>query len=318
MRENIKGSEFSHRPVLLRETIEGLNIRPGGVYIYCTAGGGGHSYEIAKRLTGGGRLICIDRDADAISAVRERLRDFGDKVVIIQENFVNLAHIAERLGIDRADGIMMDLGVSSHQLDRAERGFSYNADAPLDMRMDRDNPLDAQTVVNSYPEEDLCRIIRDYGEERFARRIASRIAESRQRSPIESTGELVRIIKEAILPAARIDGPHPAKRTFQAIRIEVNGELDVIAPAIDGAVRILSAGGRLAVITFHSLEDRIVKQTFQGYVRGCTCPRDFPVCVCGERPMIKIVNRKPIVSDKTELEENPRARSAKLRIAEKL
>lgn len=318
MKESTTSQSFSHKPVLLWETIEGLNIRPDGVYVDCTAGGAGHSYEIAKRLTGGGRLVAIDRDADAVAAARERLRVFGESVTVVRENFVNLGQILEKLGIDQADGVLMDLGVSSFQLDTAERGFSYNADAPLDMRMDRDNPLDARTVVNSYPEEALFRIIRDYGEERFARRIAARIAESRASAPIETTGELARIVKEAIPAAARQDGPHPAKRTFQAIRIEVNSELDVIAPAIDSAVAALAPGGRLAVITFHSLEDRIVKQAYQSYAQGCTCPRDFPVCVCGRHPLLKAVNRKPVVAGAAELEENPRARSAKLRIAEKL
>lgn len=310
--------EFSHAPVMLAETIAGLDIRPGGIYIDCTAGGGGHSFEIAKRLTEGGRLISIDRDADAVSAVSERLSAFGEKCTVVHDNFVNLCQIKDRLNIDRVDGVLADLGVSSYQLDTAERGFSYNSDAPLDMRMDRDNPLSAKEVVNEYPEAELRRIITEFGEERFAKSIAAKIAAARERAPIETTGELARIIKEAIPTAARANGPHPAKRTFQAIRIEVNSELAVIEPAIDAAVAALSPGGRIAVITFHSLEDRIVKQSFAAYAQGCTCPRDFPVCICGNKPKLKAVNRKPITASEAELDENPRARSAKLRIAEKL
>lgn len=310
---------FSHRSVLLYECIEGLAIKPDGVYADCTAGGGGHSYEIASRLDGG-RLISIDRDSDAIAACKKRLGVFGDRVTLVHDNYRNLGSIIEALGIEGLDGVLLDLGVSSHQIDTVERGFSYSASepAPLDMRMSRDDGLTAYDVVNGYEPSELRRILYEYGEEKFASRIVDRIVEAREKAPIETTTELSDIIKSAI-PAASVEkGSHPAKRTFQAIRIEVNGELDGIEPALTAAIDSLAPGGRIAVITFHSLEDRIVKRIFADRVKGCECPPDFPVCVCGKKPTLKLVNKKPIVSGADELSENPRARSAKLRIAEKL
>ncbi len=313
------GTGFSHRSVLLFESIEGLCIKPDGIYADCTAGGGGHSFEIASRLTGG-RLISIDRDSDAIEACEKRLVVFGDRVTLVHDNYRNLGSIIGSLGIDGLDGVLLDLGVSSHQIDTVERGFSYSAheSAPLDMRMSRDDGLTAYDVVNGYEPSRLKEILYEYGEEKFAARIVDRIVEAREKAPIETTTELSDIIKSAI-PAASVEkGSHPAKRTFQAIRIEVNGELDGIEPALTAAINSLRPGGRIAVITFHSLEDRIVKRIFADRVKGCDCPPDFPVCVCGKKPTLKLVNRKPIVSGTKELSENPRARSAKLRVAEKL
>ena len=312
-----QGLKFSHRSVLLDECIENLNIDPNGIYIDGTAGGGGHSYEIAKRLTGG-RLIAIDQDEAAIEAAGKRLSEFGDRVTIVRNNFSNIADVCRELDINKINGVLLDLGVSSYQLDTAERGFSHNADAPLDMRMDRRNQLDAYTVVNLYPEDKIRKIIYDYGEDRFAPRIASAIVRRREIKPIETTGELVDVIKSAIPAAAREGGHHPAKRTFQAIRIEVNGELSVIQPAIESAAELLAPGGRIAIITFHSLEDRIVKQSYIKLAEGCTCPPRIPVCVCGNKPKVKIISKKPILPTDTEIEENPRSRSAKLRVAEKL
>lgn len=309
--------EFKHYSVLLDECIEGLNIKPDGIYVDGTAGGGGHSFEIAKRLTTG-RLIAIDQDEDAIAAAGERLKIYSDRVTIVRNNFSNLKDICGELGIEKIDGFLIDAGVSSFQLDTAERGFSYNADAPLDMRMDKRNSLDARTVVNEYSEQELKRILFEYGEERFSPAIASAIVREREVEPIENTARLAQIIKNAIPPFAREGGHHPAKRSFQAIRIEVNRELDVIEPAIRAAESLMNKGGRIAVITFHSLEDRIVKQTYASLASGCTCPRDFPVCVCGKKPSVKAVNKKPILPSKKELDENPRSRSAKLRVAEKL
>lgn len=309
--------EFSHRPVLLDECMEGLDIKPDGIYIDGTAGGGGHSSEIAKRLSDG-RLISIDQDEAAIMAASARLQPLGKNTTVIRSNFCEIGAVCDSLGIENIDGVLLDLGVSSYQLDTAERGFSYNADAPLDMRMDKRKSLDAYTVVNTYSEQELKRILFEYGEERFSPQIASAIARERQKKPIESTAELANIIKYAMPPAAREGGHHPAKRSFQAIRIEVNSELDVILPAIKASVARLKKGGRIAIITFHSLEDRIVKQAFAELTRGCTCPKDFPICVCGNKPKVKLVNKKPILPSKTELEENPRSRSAKLRVAEKL
>ena len=309
--------EFKHYSVLLDECIEGLNIKPDGIYVDGTAGGGGHSLEIAKHLTTG-RLIAIDQDEDAIAAVGERLKDYSDRVTIVRNNFSNLKEVCEALSIDKIDGFLIDAGVSSFQLDTAERGFSYNADAPLDMRMDKRNSLDARTVVNEYSEQELKRILFEYGEERFSPAIAAAIVREREIEPIENTARLAEIIKKAIPPFAREGGHHPAKRSFQAIRIEVNRELDVIEPAIRAAESLMNKGGRIAVITFHSLEDRIVKQTYASLASGCTCPRDFPVCVCGKKPSVKAVNKKPILPSKKELDENPRSRSAKLRVAEKL
>ena len=310
--------QFSHRPVMLDECMEGLAIRPDGVYVDGTAGGAGHSSAIAARLGEGGRLIALDQDETAVAVATERLSVFGGRAQVVRSNFCEVASVMEMLGIDRIDGMLMDLGVSSYQLDTAERGFSYQADAPLDMRMDIRNPLTAKRVVNEYSEDDLRRILFEYGEERFSSRIASNIVRERERAPIETTGELVEIIKRSIPSAQRDGGHHPAKRSFQALRIEVNAELDVIAPAIRSAVRLLKPGGRIAIITFHSLEDRIVKQTFASLAQGCTCPRDFPVCACGKRPELRVITRKPILPSNGELEINPRSRSAKLRVAEKL
>lgn len=309
--------DFVHYSVLLDECIEGLNIDPDGIYVDATAGGGGHSFEIAKRLSGG-RLIAIDQDEDAIRAAGERLSEFGERVTLVRNNFSNLADICAELGIEHIDGFLIDAGVSSFQLDCAERGFSYNADAPLDMRMDKRNSLDARTVVNEYSEQELKKILFEYGEERYSPAIAAAIVKERAIEPIENTARLAAIIKNAIPPFAREGGHHPAKRSFQAIRIEVNRELDVIEPAIRAAEKLMNKGGRIAVITFHSLEDRIVKQTFASLSSGCTCPRDFPICVCGKKPSVKTVNKKPILPSKKELEENPRSRSAKLRVAEKV
>lgn len=309
---------FKHRSVLLDECIEGLSIKPNGIYVDGTAGGGGHSYHIAAALTDGGRLIAIDQDETAIAAATKRLEPFSDRVTLVRSNFSEVSRVCFDLGIDKIDGILMDLGVSSYQLDTPERGFSYNADAPLDMRMDNRNPLDASVVVNTYSEDKLREIIYGYGEERFGGKIAAEIVKSRTVKPIETTGELVEIIKRAMPSEAKQGGHHPAKRTFQAIRIEVNGELDAIRPAIEGAQKLLAPGGRIAIITFHSLEDRIVKQTFASLAQGCTCPKNFPVCVCGNKPKVKIITRKPILPSEQELQENPRSRSAKLRVAEKI
>ena len=310
-------TEFSHYSVLLGECIDGLDIKPDGIYVDGTAGGGGHSFEIAKRLTTG-RLIAIDQDKDAIAAAGKRLSEFSDRVTLVRNNFSNLAQVCAELGIEKIDGFLIDAGVSSFQLDCAERGFSYSADAPLDMRMDTRNSLTAREVVNEYTEQQLKKILFDYGEERFSPAIASAIVRERVKAPIETTAELSAIIKSAIPPFAREGGHHPAKRSFQAIRIEVNRELDVIEPAIRAAEKLMRVGGRIAVITFHSLEDRIVKQTFADLASGCTCPRSFPVCVCGKKPSVKLVNKKPILPSKAELDENPRSRSAKLRVAEKI
>lgn len=309
--------EFSHRPVMFDECMQALNIKPDGIYVDGTAGGGGHSSGIASRLTTG-RLISIDQDAAAISAAGERLAEFGERVTLVRDNFCNVSRVLDDLGIHHIDGILLDLGVSSYQLDTAERGFSYNADAPLDMKMDRRRELSAYNVVNEYSVERLRKILYDYGEERFAPKIAAAIVARRAKAPIETTGQLVDVIKSAIPASAREGGHHPAKRSFQAIRIEVNGELDVIEPAIRAAVEKMNRGGRIAIITFHSLEDRIVKQTFASLASGCTCPKDFPVCVCGKKPVVKNVSGKPIVPGEVELAENPRSRSAKLRVAEKL
>lgn len=309
---------FSHVSVLLSECIEALNIRDGYTYVDCTAGGGGHSLEIAKRLGPNSKLICFDRDENAIAAATERLKDYLDKVTFVNSNFSELENVLKDLKVNNLGGVLADLGCSSFQFDCPERGFSYMHDAKLDMRMQIDAPLSAYNVVNEYSEFDLKKIIYDYGEERFAPRIASAICQRRAKKPIESTFELSDIIKGAIPKAARQDGPHPAKRTFQAIRIEVNAELDTIRPMIMSAARNMALGGRIAVISFHSLEDRLVKLSFKELSQGCTCPRDFPVCVCGKKPTIKETTKKPILPSEVELENNPRSRSAKLRVAEKI
>ena len=309
--------KFSHVSVLLYECIDGLDIKPDGIYVDGTAGGGGHSFEIASRLTTG-KLIAIDQDDAAIAAASARLAPLGDRAIVAKSNYSEVAQVVKSLGYEKIDGLLLDLGVSSYQLDTAERGFSYNADAPLDMRMDNTKPFSAYNVVNEYSADELKKIIYDYGEERFAPKIASAIVAKRQIAPIETTGELVDIIKGAMPSAALNGGHHPAKRTFQAIRIEVNGELAVIEPAIRSASEIMNEGGRIAIITFHSLEDRIVKQTFADMASGCTCPKDFPICICGKKPDVKVISRKPVLPSKEELEVNPRSRSAKLRIAEKL
>ncbi len=309
---------FSHTSVLLFECIDALNIRDGYTYVDCTTGGGGHSLEIAKRMGPNSRLICFDRDKNAIKAAKERLKDYLDRITFVNDNFSSLNSVIRELGIDNLGGVLADLGCSSHQFDVPERGFSYMNDAPLDMRMDTDAPLTAYDVVNTYSEAQLKKIIYDYAEERFAPRIAAAIVKRRADAPIKTTLELVDVIKGAIPAAARADGPHPAKRTFQAIRIEVNSELDVISPLIKNAASALVPGGRIAVISFHSLEDRLVKQSFKELSKGCTCPRDFPVCVCGNKPVIEETTRKPILPSDPELESNPRSRSAKLRVAEKL
>ena len=314
---NMENQVFSHRSVLLDECIEALDIKAEGTYIDGTAGGGGHSFEIAKRLSGG-RLIAIDQDEAAIAAAGKRLAVYGERVQLVRSNFSEIADVCDRLELGGIDGLLLDLGVSSYQLDTAERGFSYQADAPLDMRMDKRRTLSAYDVVNSYDEAEIKRILFEYGEERYSASIAAAIVRERQKKPIETTLALSDLIRSAIPAHAREGGHHPAKRSFQAIRIEVNGELDVIAPAIRAAVARLNKGGRVAIITFHSLEDRIVKQTFASLAQGCTCPKDFPICVCGNKPTVKIITRKPILPSAQELEENPRSRSAKLRVAEKL
>ncbi len=309
--------EFSHKPVLLDEVLCALSLRGDGMYLDGTVGGAGHSSAIASKLTTG-KLTALDRDDTAIAVARERLSRFGDRAEVVKSNFADMVSVCADKGIEALDGILLDLGVSSHQLDTPERGFSYMHDAPLDMRMDRTAPLDAAGVVNSYAREDLIRIIRDYGEEKLAVRIADRICRRREERPIERTGELVEIVKSAFPDGGRSLKHHPAMRTFQAIRIEVNGELEIIGRTVKDAVKLLSPGGRLAIITFHSLEDRAVKEVFAELAQGCTCPRDFPICVCGKKPQIKIISKKPITSSAEELKENPRAHSAKLRVAERI
>ena len=310
-------SELTHRPVLLDECIEALNIRPQGVYLDGTLGRAGHSREIAKRLTTG-RLVCVDRDQAALDAAQERLADFREKVTLVHSNFDQVDEILDKLSLAGADGMLFDLGVSSPQLDDGERGFSYMADAPLDMRMDRSGGLTAGDVVNTWPQEELRRILFQYGEERYAPQIAAAIARRRRERPVATTLELVEIIKGAMPAKALKEKQHPAKRSFQAVRIAVNDELASVERMLQRAVPRLNRGGRLAVITFHSLEDRIVKTGLAEFARGCVCPPDFPVCVCGRTPDVKLVNRKPVLPSQRELEENPRARSAKLRVAEKL
>ena len=309
---------FEHTSVLLHECIEALNIQPDGIYLDGTLGGAGHSLEICKRLSPHGRLIGIDRDDVALHAAGERLRLYSDRVTLVHDNFENLASVLDRLGIPAVDGMLFDLGVSSPQLDDPERGFSYMHDAPLDMRMDRTAALDARQVVNQWPYEELRRILYDFGEERYAPAIAKGICRARETAPIETTLQLVDVIKSAMPPQALREKQHPAKRSFQAIRIAVNGELDALPPMLNAGCEHLNVGGRLAVISFHSLEDRIIKKTMQELATGCTCPPNFPVCVCGKKPKMKLISRKPIVPGEAELMENSRARSAKLRVAEKL
>ena len=308
---------FEHKSVLLYETVDSLNIRPDGIYVDGTLGGGGHAYEVCRRLGEHGRLIGIDQDADAIAAATKRLEPFADKVTVVRSNYENIASVLHELGIEKVDGIYLDLGVSSYQLDTASRGFTYREDAPLDMRMDQRNTQTAADIVNTYSEMELYRIIRDYGEDRFAKNIAKHIVRQRQEKPYETTGELIETIKAAIPAKIRATGGHPAKRTFQAIRIELNHELDVLNCSIDTMIDLLNPGGRLSIITFHSLEDRIVKNAFRKNEHPCTCPPDFPVCVCGKIPKGKVVTRKPILPGEGELEENSRSKSAKLRVFER-
>lgn len=309
--------EFNHISVLLNESVDGLNIKPDGIYADGTLGGGGHSYQILKKLSEKGKLIGIDQDKDAIKAAGERLKEF-DNVTYVNDNFKNIKNILDDLKIGKISGAVLDLGVSSYQLDERERGFSYMGDAKLDMRMNRDNPFSAYNVVNEYSEEKLTDIFFKYGEEKFSRKIAKIICEKRLEKPIETTIELVDIIKRAIPEKMRVKGSHPAKRVFQAIRIEVNGELEILEKALTDFFDALEPGGRLCVITFHSLEDRIVKNTFSSFTKGCTCPKEFPICVCGGKPRGKLVSRKPIIPSDDEIEHNARSKSSKLRIIEKL
>ena len=308
---------YTHRPVLLDECIEGLNIKPDGIYVDGTLGRAGHSAEIAKRLTTG-HLYCIDRDMAAIEAAREKLSTWMDRVTLIHGNFTDLEALLEEAGAAKADGMLFDFGVSSPQLDDAERGFSYMQDAPLDMRMDQSQALTARTVVNEWSQEELKRILYQYGEERYSPAIAGAIVRAREQSPIETTFQLVEVIRSAMPAAALREKQHPAKRSFQAIRIAVNDELGAVERMLQAAVPRLKPGGRLCVISFHSLEDRIVKTALAEFARGCTCPPDFPVCVCGKTPRVRLVGKRPITASEQELEENPRARSAKLRVAERL
>lgn len=309
--------KLRHVSVLLDECIEALHIRPDGLYADGTTGGGGHSLEIVKRLKSG-RLLCIDQDDFAQQRARERLAEYLEKITFVKDNFKNIRRILAEQRMDGLDGMLLDLGVSSFQLDDGARGFSYQKEAPLDMRMDKQQRLTAREVVNEYSWEELTRVIREYGEEKFAPRIATRICEARRTAPVERTTELAELVKEAIPAAARREGGHPAKRTFQAIRIEVNGELSILRQAVLDIAEELKSGGRLAVITFHSLEDRIVKSAFAELASGCTCPKDFPICVCGKKPRAKILTKKPILPSAEELAENNRARSAKLRVLEKI
>lgn len=310
-------SEFHHISVLLDECIDGLNIRPEGIYVDGTLGGAGHSSQIAARLTTG-RLIGIDRDPVALKAAGERLAPFGDRVTLVHSNFCEIARVLDDLGIEGVDGILLDLGVSSPQLDDGQRGFSYMVDAPLDMRMDNGDVMTAATIVNTWSYEELRRILFDYGEERYAPQIAAAICRKREEKPIETTLELVDVIRSAMPAAALREKQHPAKRSFQAIRIAVNDELGAVRKVMEAAIPKLKSGGRLAIITFHSLEDRIVKNGMADAAKGCTCPPNFPVCVCGKMPKVKIITRKPVISGEAELARNPRARSAKLRVCEKI
>ena len=309
---------FEHKSVLLEETVDSLAIKPDGIYVDGTLGGGGHAYEVCSRLGEKGRLIGIDQDADAIKAASERLAVYGDKVTIVRSNYENIASVLSDLGIGKVDGIYLDLGVSSYQLDTAERGFTYREeDAPLDMRMDQRNTQTAADIVNTYSESDLYRIIRDYGEDKFAKNIAKHIVRAREEKPFETTGELIEVIKAAIPMKVRATGGHPAKRTFQAIRIELNHELDVLNRSIDQMIDLLNPGGRLSIITFHSLEDRIVKTRFRNNENPCICPPGFPVCMCGKVSKGTVVTRKPILPSEEEIEGNKRSKSSKLRVFER-
>lgn len=311
--------EFNHYSVLLNETIENLNIKPDGIYVDGTLGGGGHAYQVVSRLSEKGRLIGIDQDADAIAAAGERLKEFGDKITIIRSNYANMKEELHRIGVEKVDGIVLDLGVSSFQLDTPERGFTYrDENAPLDMRMDDRQSLTAKDIVNGYSEMELYRIIRDYGEDKFAKNIAKHIVQERAKKPIETTGELTEIIRASIPMKVQVTGGHPAKRTFQAIRIELNKELEVLQNNLDDMIDLLNPGGRICIITFHSLEDRIVKTNFKRNENPCTCPSDFPVCVCGKKSKGKVVTRKPILPSEEELEVNSRSKSAKLRVFERV
>ena len=311
--------EFKHKSVLLDETVGGLMVKPDGIYVDGTLGGGGHAYQVASRLSEKGRLIGIDQDADAIAAAGERLKEFGDKITIIRSNYANMKEELHRIGVEKVDGIVLDLGVSSFQLDTPERGFTYrDENAPLDMRMDDRQSLTAKDIVNGYSEMDLYRIIRDYGEDKFAKNIAKHIVQERAKKPIETTGELTEIIRASIPMKVQVTGGHPAKRTFQAIRIELNKELEVLQNNLDDMIDLLNPGGRICIITFHSLEDRIVKTNFKRNENPCTCPSDFPVCVCGKKSKGKVVTRKPILPSEEELEVNSRSKSAKLRVFERV
>lgn len=310
--------EFKHKSVLLKETIENLNIKPDGIYVDGTLGGGGHAYEVCKRLSSKGRFIGIDQDEDAIKAATRRLMEFEDKVQIIRSNYCDMREALAEAGVFKVDGIVLDLGVSSYQLDDPERGFTYRVeDAPLDMRMDRRQEFTAKELINTYSEMELYRIIRDYGEDKFAKNIAKHIVAARAEKPIETTGELTEIIKAAIPAKIRMNAGHPAKRTFQAIRIELNKELEVLQNSLEDMIDLLQPGGRICIITFHSLEDRIVKSIYKKSENPCTCPSDFPVCVCGKKPLGRVITRKPILPTEEELEYNSRAKSAKLRVFEK-
>ena len=308
--------EFKHKSVLLNETIDGLNIKPDGIYVDGTLGGGGHAYEVCRRLGEKGSIVGIDQDAAAIEAASARLKDFGEKVTIVRSNYCDMKSKLHELGIDKVDGIVLDLGVSSYQLDTAERGFSYREDAPLDMRMDTRQKMTARDIVNDYTEADLYRVIRDYGEDKFAKNIAKHIVQARAVKPVETTAELSEIIRASIPMEFQKKSGHPAKRTFQAIRIELNRELDVLRDSLDDLIDLLNPGGRLCIITFHSLEDRIVKSAFRKNENPCTCPPDFPVCVCGKKSKGSIITKKPILPSEEELEYNSRSKSAKLRIFE--
>ena len=310
--------EFKHKSVLLNETIESLNIKPDGIYVDGTLGGGGHSYEICRKLGAKGRLIGIDQDTDAIEAASKRLEEFKSKISLVHSNYNNIKSVLNNLGINKVDGIVLDLGVSSYQLDNPQRGFTYREDVPLDMRMDRDSSMTARDIVNDYSEMELFRVIKDYGEEQFAKNIAKHIVRARNEKPIETTGELNEIIKAAIPAKMREHTGHPSKKTYQAIRIELNHELTVLENSLDTMIELLNPKGRLSIITFHSLEDRIVKNIFRKNMNPCTCPPDFPVCVCGKKPTGRIITRKPIVPSEEEIAENKRAKSSKLRVFERI